>query len=117
MVTANSYRHRLFNGDTGVCWPDADGNPVVWFEQDGQLAPWSPGQLPQHDTAFATTVHKAQGSEFDDVWLLLPGRDNRDLPRALVYTAIPRAPPGPPVAGRPEENGVTQGRATGWQYV
>src|SRR3546814_14508337 len=52
MVTANSYRHRLFNGDTGVCWPDADGNPVVWFEQDGQLAPWSPGQLPQHDTAF-----------------------------------------------------------------
>src|SRR3546814_12890341 len=77
MVTANSYRHRLFNGDTGVCWPDADGNPVVWFEQDGQLAPWSPGQLPQHDTAFATTVHKAQGSEFDDVWLLLPGRDNR----------------------------------------
>src|SRR3546814_19355278 len=90
MVTANSYRHRLFNGDTGVCWPDADGTPVVWFEQDGQLAPWSPGQLPQHDTAFATPVHKAQGRAFDDVWLLLPGRANRVLPRALVYTAIPR---------------------------
>jgi len=91
MVTANSYRHGLFNGDTGVCWPDADGNPVVWFEQDGRLRAWSPGQLPQHDTAFASTVHKAQGSEFDAVWLLLPGRDNRIASRELVYTGATRA--------------------------
>jgi exodeoxyribonuclease V alpha subunit len=91
MITANSYRHGLFNGDIGVCWPGADDTPQVWFEQDGRLRAWSPGQLPQHDTAFATTVHKAQGSEFDDVWLLLPARDSRVLSRELVYTGITRA--------------------------
>lgn len=91
MVTANSYRHGLFNGDTGVCWPDADGNPVVWFEQEGKLRAWSPGQLPQHDTAFATTVHKAQGSEFHQVWLLLPARVSRLLSRELIYTGVTRA--------------------------
>jgi exodeoxyribonuclease V alpha subunit len=90
MVTANSYRHGLFNGDTGVCWPDADGIPVAWFEQEGRLRAWSPGQLPQHDTAFATTVHKAQGSEFDTVWLLLPPDASRVLSRELVYTGITR---------------------------
>jgi len=91
MIIANSYRHGLFNGDTGVCWPEPDGTPRVWFEQDGRLRGWSPGQLPQHDTAFATTVHKAQGSEFDDVWLLLPASDSRVLSRELVYTGITRA--------------------------
>jgi exodeoxyribonuclease V alpha subunit len=91
MITANSYRHGLFNGDTGVCWPEPDGTARVWFEQDGRLRAWSPGQLPQHDTAFATTVHKAQGSEFDDIWLLLPARDSRVLSRELVYTGITRA--------------------------
>ncbi|MFC3716226.1 AAA family ATPase [Luteimonas soli] len=115
MVTANSYRHRLFNGDTGVCWPDADGHPVVWFEQDGQLVPWSPGQLPQHDTAFATTVHKAQGSEFDDVWLLLPARDNRVLSRELVYTGITRARKELHVAGSAEVIETALGRhASRW---
>jgi exodeoxyribonuclease V alpha subunit len=99
MVAANSYRHGLFNGDTGVCWPDADGSPVVWFEQDGRLRPWSPGQLPQHDTAFATTVHKAQGSEFDAVWLLLPRADSRVLSRELLYTGLTRARNGLHIAG------------------
>ncbi|MBE2292068.1 MAG: ATP-binding domain-containing protein, partial [Xanthomonadaceae bacterium] len=44
-----------------------------------------------HESAFAMTVHKAQGSEFDRVWLLLPARDNRVLSRELVYTGITRA--------------------------
>jgi exodeoxyribonuclease V alpha subunit len=102
MVTANSYRHGLFNGDTGVCWPEPDGAPRVWFEQDGRMRAWSPGQLPQHDTAFATTVHKAQGSEFDDVWLLLPARDSRVLSRELVYTGITRARRSLHLAGNAE---------------
>ena len=41
--------------------------------------------------AFAMTVHKAQGSEFDTAWLLLPRQDNRVLSRELVYTALTRA--------------------------
>ena len=44
-----------------------------------------------HESAFATTVHKAQGSEFDSVWLLLPQRDARPLSRELLYTALTRA--------------------------
>jgi exodeoxyribonuclease V alpha subunit len=47
--------------------------------------------LPAHEGAFAMTVHKAQGSEFDVAWLLLPRRDARSLSRELVYTAITRA--------------------------
>src|SRR3546814_14988744 len=50
-----------------------------------------PAALPQHDSAFAMTVHKAQGSEFDEVWLLLPAHDSRVLSRELVYTGITRA--------------------------
>jgi len=91
MVTANSYRHGLFNGDIGVCWQGPDSHPRIWFEQDGRLRAWSPGQLPPHETAFASTVHRAQGSEFDHVWLVLPGRDHRLLTRQLVYTGITRA--------------------------
>jgi exodeoxyribonuclease V alpha subunit len=50
-----------------------------------------PSALPAHDSAFAMTVHKAQGSEFDDVWLLLPRHDARTLSRELLYTALTRA--------------------------
>jgi exodeoxyribonuclease V alpha subunit len=85
-----------------VCWPEPDGTARVWFEQDGRLRAWSPGQLPQHDTAFATTVHKAQGSEFDDIWLLLPARDSRVLSRELVYTGITRARRALHLAGNAE---------------
>ncbi|CAN5614529.1 exodeoxyribonuclease V subunit alpha [soil metagenome] len=91
MVTANSYQHGLFNGDTGVCRIDNGGQPSVWFAQGGRLRSWRPGQLPPHEGAFAMTVHKAQGSEFDEVWLLLPQRDARVLSRELLYTAMTRA--------------------------
>ncbi|MCW5581653.1 MAG: ATP-binding domain-containing protein, partial [Luteimonas sp.] len=93
LVTENSYRHRLFNGDIGICLPDADGAPVAWFPGDdpGHPRAFHPAALPAHDSAFAMTVHKAQGSEFDTVWLLLPRRPNRVLSRELVYTGITRA--------------------------
>jgi exodeoxyribonuclease V alpha subunit len=47
--------------------------------------------LPAHDTAYAATVHQAQGSEFTEVLLLLPLQDNRILSRELVYTGLTRA--------------------------
>ena len=52
---------------------------------------FAPGRLPEHDTVFAMTVHKSQGSEFDEVWLALPDRPGNVLDRPLVYTAITRA--------------------------
>ncbi len=93
IVTENSYRHRLFNGDIGICLRDDGGALVAWFpgEDPAQPRAFHPAALPAHEPAFAMTVHKAQGSEFDAVWLLLPARDSRVLSRELVYTGITRA--------------------------
>ena len=101
IVTENSYRHRLFNGDIGVCMRDAAGTLVAWFPGDdaGHPRAFHPAALPAHESAFAMTVHKAQGSEFDTVWLLLPTRGNRVLSRELVYTGITRARRALHVAG------------------
>ncbi|MGH8030831.1 MAG: exodeoxyribonuclease V subunit alpha, partial [Luteimonas sp.] len=100
LISENSPRHGLFNGDIGVCLRDGDGT-LAWFAgdrgsdggDDDRAAPrrFHPSALPAHDGAFAMTVHKAQGSEFDAVWLLLPARDARTLSRELVYTALTRA--------------------------
>jgi len=89
-ITENSYRHGLFNGDLGLCLRSEDGS-VVWFRTAAGLRPFHPAALPAHAGAFAMTVHKAQGSEFDTVWLQLPRQPARTLSRELVYTAITRA--------------------------
>ena len=93
LVTENSYRHRLFNGDIGICLADGAGAVMAWFPGDDAHSPrpFHPAALPAHDSAFAMTVHKAQGSEFDTVWLVLPERFNRVLSRELVYTGMTRA--------------------------
>ena len=92
LVTENSYRHGLFNGDVGICLPDADGTLLAWFAGGSEgVRAFHPAALPTHDSAFAMTVHKAQGSEFDEVWLQLPRTDARVLSRELLYTAITRA--------------------------
>ncbi|HZH42499.1 MAG TPA: exodeoxyribonuclease V subunit alpha [Lysobacter sp.] len=90
LVTENSYRHGLFNGDLGVCLRDGDGI-TAWFEGPAGPRGFHPGALPAHMSAFAMTVHKAQGSEFERVWLQLPRQDARPLSRELVYTALTRA--------------------------
>ncbi|MBD3827625.1 exodeoxyribonuclease V subunit alpha [Stenotrophomonas sp.] len=93
LITENSYRHRLFNGDIGICLGDRHGAVTAWFpgETADQPRGFHPGALPAHESAFAMTVHKAQGSEFDEVWLQLPRRDNRVLSRELIYTGMTRA--------------------------
>ena len=91
LITENSYRHGLFNGDIGICLRDDEGATIAWFAgSDGPRA-FHPAALPAHTGAFAMTVHKAQGSEFDEVWLQLPRFDARTLSRELLYTAITRA--------------------------
>lgn len=93
LVTENSYRHRLFNGDIGICLRDGTGTLLAWFPGDDLAQPraFHPAALPAHESAFAMTVHKAQGSEFDEVWLQLPRQDSRVLSRELVYTGLTRA--------------------------
>ena len=91
MIAANSERHGLYNGDLGVVWRDAQGDTAVWFDTAQGLRAWRPAQLPAHASAYVTTVHKAQGSEFDSVFLILPDADARVLSRELLYTALTRA--------------------------
>jgi len=90
LVTENSYRQQLFNGDIGIAWPDEAGELRVWFDGEGGPRPWLPAALPAHEAAFALTVHKAQGSEFERVLLALPERDARVLSRELLYTGLTR---------------------------
>lgn len=92
LIAENSARHGLFNGDIGVCLRDGEGDALAWFADGaGGVRHFHPSTLPAHGGAFAMTVHKAQGSEFDTVWLLLPRRDVRPLSRELLYTALTRA--------------------------
>ena len=95
MVTGNHYDLKLFNGDLGVTLADAAGRLRVYFEAPGgKVRAIAPARVPAHETAFALTVHKSQGSEFDQVLLLLPERPSRLVSRELIYTAITRARQG-----------------------
>lgn len=91
VVLRNDYRVGLFNGDTGVCLAGEDGHLRVWFRTETGLQMLLPAAMPAHESAYAMTVHKSQGSEFEAVWLLLPAADNPVLSRELVYTGITRA--------------------------
>jgi len=92
MVARNDYALGLFNGDIGIALPTREGQLRVYFRTaDGGMRAVTPAALPPHDTAFALTVHKSQGSEFDHAALILPASKSRVLARELVYTAITRA--------------------------
>lgn len=94
MITKNDYNLGLFNGDTGIIvkGEGSGWDRVALFEDPlGRLRSFSPARLPEHETAFAMTVHKSQGSEFDRLLIILPDRDFPFLTREILYTAISRA--------------------------
>ena len=94
MITANDYALRLFNGDIGICVIDpANGELRIAFpaEEAGSVRLLAPARLPAHETAWAMTVHKSQGSEFDEAALVLPEEQSEGVTRELVYTAVTRA--------------------------
>lgn len=96
MVTENDHVQRLFNGDIGITLPEpGTGELRVHFAAPGgETRSVSPARLPRHETAFALTVHKSQGSEFGRVLLILPDPDQRVLSRELLYTGVTRARDG-----------------------
>ena len=91
IVTQNDYSLGLFNGDTGVVIERPDGGLTVAFRRGGEVVTVSPSRLAAVETAFAMTAHRAQGSEFDEVVVLLPPASSRILTRELLYTAVTRA--------------------------
>ena len=102
LITANRPELGLFNGDTGVLWPDAHGMLQAWFEASGDQPRALPiAALPPHEGAFALTVHKSQGSEFDRI-ALVTGPDSAVLTRDLLYTGVTRARSGVTVYATPE---------------
>ncbi|MDD3650962.1 ATP-binding domain-containing protein, partial [Immundisolibacter sp.] len=100
LIGSNDYALGLFNGDLGLLLPDAGGNLRAWFVgADGAPRALAPSRLPAHESAYALTVHKSQGSEFRRVLLILPPQPNPLLARELIYTAITRARDGVTVWG------------------
>ena len=92
LVLRNDYVLKLFNGDIGIALPDESGQLMVFFaDSDAGFRAVAPVRLPHHETAFAMTVHKSQGSEFDEVLVMLPEQRSRVLTRELLYTAVTRA--------------------------
>ncbi|MEI7969787.1 MAG: exodeoxyribonuclease V subunit alpha [Betaproteobacteria bacterium] len=92
MVVVNDYEVGLFNGDIGLLWPGDDGELRAWFLVSGAQTRSVPvRQLPEHQSAYALTVHKSQGSEFDDILLVLPPDPSPVVTRELLYTGITRA--------------------------
>lgn len=91
IIRANDYALRLFNGDIGLCLPTAEGLRVFFETTPGNFRALAPGRLPIHESAWAMTVHQSQGSEFDEVLLVLPEVVTPVLDRPLIYTAVTRA--------------------------
>ena len=109
MITVNTPDLNLFNGDVGVILAQKNHPQALeaWFpDPESGVRAIPVGLLPEHETAFAMTIHKSQGSEFPYVALILPERDDSPiLTRELLYTGITR------VAIDPQQN---RGKLTIW---
>ena len=110
LVLRNDYGTNVFNGDTGILWfADDDGRPLrrseagsranrllVFFPDPASEYKWRgipPESLPQCAPAYAFTIHKSQGSDYDNILLFLPpsGADRGIVTRESVYTGLTRA--------------------------
>ena len=90
LVTANDYGLGVYNGDAGVVVRMPEGPRAVVAGSRG-LADFATSRMSDVETMFATTIHKSQGSQADEVSVLLPPPDSRLLTRELFYTAVTRA--------------------------
>ncbi|OQW92656.1 MAG: exodeoxyribonuclease V subunit alpha [Beggiatoa sp. IS2] len=94
MITHNDYTLKLFNGDIGIIlWnpPKHQELCAFFLSPDGHLRTFWLNRLPEYELAYAMTIHKSQGSEFDKILVLLPQPSSPILTRELIYTAITRA--------------------------
>jgi len=93
IILENNYDLELFNGDIGIVWPEESSSELfAWFaDSNGGLKRVRLNWLPKHAAAFCLTIHKSQGSEFDEVVGVFSPDDNEFISRQLVYTCASRA--------------------------
>ena len=93
LITRNDYSLGIYNGDVGIVAPREEGRGVVvcFRNLDGSFREIHPSRLPDFEIAYAMSIHKSQGSEFDEVMIILPDVDVPILTRELIYTAVTRA--------------------------
>lgn len=80
-----------YNGDIGLIVNGEDNRPTAVFLGEHGVEYLAPARLPEHQTVFAMTIHKSQGSEFDHAFVVLPDTASPLLTRELVYTGVTRA--------------------------
>ena len=90
MVTRNNRAVDLYNGDVGIIVPGADGIPVGAFSEGSTFRLVPTMRLEDVESVHALTIHKSQGSEYDDVIVVLPNDSSRILTRELFYTGVTR---------------------------
>ena len=109
MILRNDYHLGLFNGDIGICVMSSEktGQGVAFRKPDGEIEIYPIARLPQHETCFAMTIHKAQGSEFNHVSLVLSSdlslAQQSLMTRELLYTAVTRSRKSVTIFGNPHE--------------
>jgi len=109
IVTANDYENSLWNGDTGVVIRTPDGPRAAFLRGAGPTeVPLS--RLSAVSPAHALTVHRSQGSQFEEVTVLLPPATSPLLTRELLYTAVTRASRRVRVVGTEEAVRAAVGR-------
>ncbi|MHC5224682.1 exodeoxyribonuclease V subunit alpha [Ignatzschineria sp. LJL83] len=91
MITHNSAENHLFNGDIGLILYNEEGELRAYFEGVDSARVFSIHRLPRFEMAFAMTIHKSQGSEFDNIMLFLGIEPSIFLTKELFYTGITRA--------------------------
>ncbi len=91
LINSNSYSLGLFNGDIGMISTQKEGPKAYFMGLDGSQRAFSPARLGLHETVFAMSVHKSQGSEFGCVAIVLPDEPTPVLTREVLYTAVTRA--------------------------
>ncbi|HPP06949.1 MAG TPA: ATP-binding domain-containing protein, partial [Syntrophorhabdaceae bacterium] len=93
MITENDYSLKLFNGDIGIVFEDVENTDSlkIFFKTEEGLKRVLPQRIADFETAYAITVHKSQGSEFDDIVFILFDTSSELFTRELIYTAITRA--------------------------
>ena len=92
IVLENTPMLGLMNGDVGLVWKRENSTqPVVMFREGNTFKEIRFSEMPPHEAVFAMTVHKSQGSGFDDIMIMLPPKPGPILTRELLYTAITRS--------------------------